>query len=114
MKTEIHLKAEQVTKFNSRSRERTKSVISAAENKIFRNSQILYIAYRRTGQGPKNFNRTKQTLVTTHDKCHSTIMPVLSNAVSSVRIAITEPKKKNITMQAVDPGGTPFLRSSDS
>jgi len=115
METEIQLKAEQVTKFNSRSRkEKTKSAIEETENRNFRNSQNRYITYRRTRQGPKNFSRYKLTLVTTHHKYHQTFMSVLSNAVRNVCTAIMSPSKKNIKMRAVDPEGAPFPRSNDT
>jgi len=90
MDTEIRLKAEQVTKFNSRGRkEKTKSAIAETESRNFRNSQNHYITYRRTRQGPKNLSRHKLTLVTTHHKCHQTFMSVLSNAVRNCSKIIT-------------------------
>jgi len=99
METEIQLKAEQVTKFNSRSRgekKQTNSAIAEAENRNFRNSQYRYITYRRTRKVPKNFSRNELTLVTTHDECHPTFMSVLSNVVRSLCIAITSLSKKTL------------------
>jgi ribosome assembly protein YihI (activator of Der GTPase) len=111
METEIQLKAEQVTKFNSQSRKKkkkTKSAIAGAENKNFRNSQNRYITYRRTRQGPKKFSRSKLTLITTHDKCHPTFMSVLSNRFRSVSITITSPSQKYYNASSQSRGGSIF------